>query len=71
MADRAHARQSKTMQGLVGERANGILKFDAAGNFSWQAIDPGIPWFASNNRHDGTREEYRAAAHGVMGCFGT
>ena len=55
----------------VGERATGILMFDAAGNFSWQVIDPSIPRFVSNNRLAGTHEEYRAAVHGVMSHFET
>lgn len=65
-----NTRPDGTVSFPLGKQAKGILIFDAAGNFSWQAIDPGIPRFASNNRHDGTPEEHRAVVHGVMSYFG-
>ena len=55
----------------LGDQATGLLIFDAAGNFSWQIIRPNIPRFASNNRLDGTPEEYKAAAQGILSFFGT
>lgn len=66
-----NTRQDGTRFYPLGENATGLLTFDTAGNFSWQIIRPDIPKFASNNRLDGTPEEYNAVAQGVLSFFGT
>lgn len=55
----------------LGENATGLLVFDSAGGFSWQIIRPDIPRFVSNNRLNGTPEEYKAVAQGILSFFGT
>jgi hypothetical protein len=54
----------------LGENATGLLIFDSAGGFSWQIIRPDIPKFGSNNRLNGTPEEYKAVAQGLLSFFG-
>ncbi len=48
-----------------------MLPFDSAGGLSWQIIRPDIPKFGSNNRLNGTPEEYKAVALGILSFFGT
>src|SRR6266702_4310781 len=56
---------------LLGENATGLLILESAGGFSWQIIRPDIPTFASNNRLNGTPEEYKAVAQSILSFFGT
>src|SRR5829696_8913912 len=42
----------------AGENATGLLMFDDSGSFSWTIIRPDIPKFVSNNRLEGTPEEF-------------
>ena len=48
-----------------GQNSAGVLMFDSAGNFSWHTIKPDIPKYASNNRLQGTLEEYKATVQGI------
>lgn len=54
-----------------GGKAAGVLMFDSTGHFSWQVIRSDIPKLASNNRLEGTAEEFKAVAQGVLSYFGT
>ncbi len=54
-----------------GGKAEGLQMFDSAGNFSWQVIRYDIPKLASNNRLQGTADEFKAVAQGVLSAFGT
>lgn len=49
----------------------GMLIFDNTGHFSSQTIQSNIPKFASNNRQEGTADEFRAVAQGILSYFGT
>ena len=53
-----------------GGKAKGMLFFASAGQFSWQIIRSDIPKFASNNRLQGTADEHKAVAQGVLSYFG-
>jgi hypothetical protein len=55
----------------LGGPANGMLVFDGTGKFSWQIIRSDIPKLASNNRLEGTPEEFKAMAQGVLSYFGS
>jgi hypothetical protein len=48
-----------------------MLIFDASGHMSSQQMRPGLPKFVSNNRQEGTPEENKAVAQGVLCFFGT
>jgi hypothetical protein len=48
-----------------------MLMFDANGHFSAALIRAGIPKIASNNRLQGTPEEYKAIENGTLTFFGT
>ena len=54
-----------------GGKATGVLVFDSTGDFSWQVIRTDIPKLASNNRLQGTADEFKAVAQGVLSYFGT
>jgi hypothetical protein len=54
-----------------GGKATGLLMSDSTGHFSWQIIRSDIPKLASNNRLEGTAEEFKAVAQGVNSYFGT
>ncbi|MGE8450038.1 MAG: lipocalin-like domain-containing protein, partial [Pseudomonadales bacterium] len=49
----------------------GILIFDNTGHFSSQIIQSNIPKFVSNNRKEGTADEFKAVAMGILSYFGT
>lgn len=55
----------------LGGPAQGVLTLDAEGRFSWQVIRTDIPKLASNNRLEGTTDEFKAVALGVLAYFGT
>ena len=71
MVSNINTRQDGTKFYPLGEYPTGLLMLDGAGNFSWQIIRPDIPKFASNNRLEGTPDEYKAVAQGVLSFFGT
>ncbi len=54
-----------------GGKAAGVLVFDSTGHFSWQVIRSDIPKLASNNRLEGTADEFKAVAQGALSYFGT
>jgi hypothetical protein len=54
-----------------GGKATGVLMSDSTGHFSWQIIRSDIPKLASNNRLEGTAEEFKAVAQGINSYFGT
>jgi len=54
-----------------GANSRGRAIFDAKGNVAVQLINPEIPKLASNNRLQGTAEENKAVAQGVLSWFGT
>ncbi len=54
-----------------GGKATGMLMSDSAGHFSWQIIRSDIPKLASNNRLEGTVDEFKAVAQGINSYFGT
>jgi hypothetical protein len=54
-----------------GGKAAGVQMFDSTGRFSWLIIRSDIPKLASNNRQEGTADEFKAVAQGVLSYFGT
>jgi len=54
-----------------GGKAAGVMMFDSTGQFSFQVIRSDIPKLASNNRLQGTADEFKAVAQGVLSYFGT
>lgn len=54
-----------------GGKAVGWQIFDSTGHFSFQVIRFDIPKLASNNRLQGTADEFKAVAQGVLSYFGT
>jgi Lipocalin-like domain len=54
-----------------GNPTGGMLFFASTGQFSWQTIRFDIPKLASNNRSQGTADEFKAVAQGVFSYFGT
>lgn len=52
-------------------KARGVLMSDSTGHFSWQIIRSDIPKLASNNRLEGTADEFKAVAQGITSYFGT
>jgi hypothetical protein len=52
-------------------KAVGLQMFDSTGHFSFQVIRHDIPKLASNNRLQGTADEFKAVAQGVLSAFGT
>jgi hypothetical protein len=49
----------------------GVLIFDADGRYSLMLMRPDLPKYASNNRAQGTAEEYKAIGSGSISYFGT
>ena len=54
-----------------GPNPKGALIFDANGHFSSQFMRSDLPKYTSNNRAQGTPEEYKATVQGYIGYFGT
>ena len=48
-----------------------MLMFDSTGHFTWQIIRSDIPKLSSNNRLEGTSNEFKAVAQGINSYFGT
>jgi len=56
---------------LYGPDPQGILTFDASGNYALQIMRSDRPKFAANDKSKGTADEYRAAVQGTNAHFGT
>jgi Lipocalin-like domain len=54
-----------------GPTPKGLLMFDANGRYSLTLMRPDLPKYASNNRTQGTSEEYKAIGGGSISYFGT
>lgn len=54
-----------------GKEPKGIVMFDASGHFSLFIAKPDPMKFSSNNRLDGTPEEYKAAVYNAIAYYGT
>jgi hypothetical protein len=54
-----------------GQPTSGLFVLDGSNHFSWQIIRTDIPKLASNNRGEGTADEFKAVAQGVLSYFGT
>ncbi|CAN5174012.1 hypothetical protein BH09PSE1_BH09PSE1_29880 [soil metagenome] len=54
-----------------GATPKGWLTIDEQGRYGLQIFNPERPRFASNNRAEGTPEEYRATVLGVSSHFGS
>ena len=54
-----------------GKPTAGLFVLDGNNHFSWQIIRTDIPKLASNNRGEGTVDEFKAVAQGVLSYFGT
>jgi Lipocalin-like domain len=54
-----------------GPNPKGVLIFDADGRYSLMLMRPDLPKYASNNRAQGTAEEYKAIGSGSISYFGT
>jgi hypothetical protein len=54
-----------------GPNPKGVLIFDANGRYSLMLMRPDLPKYASNNRTQGTSEEYKAIGSGSISYFGT
>ena len=56
---------------LFGPNPNGILVYDATGQYVQIIVHPGVPKFKISNRQKGTPEENTAAVLGTTATFGT
>lgn len=56
---------------LYGDNPQGLLIFDAAGNYSLQIMSQNRPKFAAADKSKGTDEENRSAVKGCNTHFGT
>jgi len=54
-----------------GGKGVGMQFVASTGQFSYQIIRSDIPKLASNNRQEGTADEFKAMAQGVISYFGT
>lgn len=64
-------RQDGSKFDTYGKDPKGIVMFDSAGNFSLFIAMPSPIKFSSNNRLNGTPEEYKAAVHNSIAYYGT
>lgn len=55
---------------MFGPNPRGLASFDGDGNYILLTTRPGQPKFASNNRMEGTPEEYKAVVQGSIAHFG-
>jgi len=53
-----------------GPNPKGMLVFDPSGRFSQIIIDATVPKYASNNRQQGTPQDYERVARGDIAYFG-
>jgi hypothetical protein len=54
-----------------GPSPKGLLIFDANGRYSLMLMRADLPKYGSNNRAQGTSEEYKAIGAGTISYFGT
>jgi hypothetical protein len=54
-----------------GSNPKGVLNFDNNGRYSLMLMRADLPKYASNNRSQGTAEEYKAIGAGSISYFGT
>ena len=54
-----------------GPNPKGVLIFDTNGRYSLMLMRGDLPKYASNNRSQGTAEEYKAIGAGSISYFGT
>jgi Lipocalin-like domain len=64
-------RSDGTRFGAFGPNPSGRYMLDAQGRFSYMIYGSGRPKFASNNRLEGTPDEYKSAVQGVIAFYGT
>ena len=55
---------------MYGPNPQGLASFDGNGRYILLTARPGLPKFASNNRMEGTPEEYKAVVQGSNAHFG-
>jgi hypothetical protein len=55
---------------LYGPNPQGILTFDAGGNYALEIMRADRPRFAANDKSKGTPQEYEAAVQGTNAHFG-
>jgi Lipocalin-like domain len=58
-------------QDTMGPDARGLMILDASGRIAFINMRASLPKFASNNRMNGTPEEYKAVGQGSYAYFGT
>ena len=56
---------------MFGAKPRGQAIFDRNGRYMLITSRPDLPRFASNNRNDGTSDEYKAVMQGSIAHFGT
>jgi len=54
-----------------GANPIGLIVFSSSGHYSSQLMRSDLPKYASNNRANGTPEEYKAIGIGTIASFGT
>jgi Lipocalin-like domain len=54
-----------------GPNPKGVLVFDDSGRYSLMLMRADLPKYSSNNRSQGTAEEYKAIGSGSISYFGT
>jgi hypothetical protein len=64
-------RSDGTRFGAFGSNPSGRYMLDAHGHFSYMIYGSGRPKFVSNNRLQGTPEEYKSAVEGAIAFYGT
>jgi hypothetical protein len=64
-------RQDGSRVPMYGSDPQGIVIFDGAGHYALVNARSDLPRFASNNRVQGTPEEYKAVVLGAIAHFGT
>ena len=55
---------------MFGPNPQGLAVFDSNGRYILMTARSGQPKFASNNRNEGTPEEYKAVVQGLIAHFG-
>lgn len=63
-------RQDGSRVPMYGPNPQGLAVFDSHGHYILMTARSGQPKFASNNRTEGTPEEYKAVVHGSIAHFG-
>ena len=63
-------RQDGSRVPMYGPNPQGLAVFDSNGHYILMTARSGQPKFASNNRTEGTPEEYKAVVHGSIAHFG-